>query len=183
MGELLDRLERLRVEARSPDGRIGAEAHGKYHVTVWFAANAYRAYTEWDLGHQLAQLASVVWTRYRRQYTEIMAAFLDEPPPVLDSDDLRFQQRLEEMTVAGRSTSQWINVRSRALVRWEFAISGGAIHTLGEEEFLAELNSAVTDILRDYQSKLRLLTDDIYDIGLPRSAREQRRARLKGAVD
>lgn len=159
------------MEARSPDGRIGAEARGKYQVAVWFAAGAYRSYTEVDLARQLEQLASVVWARYRREYTEIMAAFMNEPPPELDTDDHLFQQRLEEMTVTGRSADRWITVSSRALVRWEFLISGGALRALDEAGFLTELNSAVTAVLRDYQSQLILLTDQIYDIGLPRSAR------------
>lgn len=167
------------MEARSPDGRLGAEARGKYQVAVWFAAGAYPSYTEADLARQLGQLASVVWARYRREYTEIMAAFMNEPPPDLDSDDHLFQRRLEETTVTGRSADRWITVSSRALVRWEFLISDGAVHALDETRFLTELNSAVTAVLRDYQSQLILLTDQIYDIGLPRSARQSAEGRRR----
>jgi hypothetical protein len=45
----------------------------------------------------------------------------------------------------------------------------GAVRQLGEDEFLLELSGAIADILRDWQGKLIVLTDEIYDIRVPAS--------------
>jgi hypothetical protein len=173
MGELVDRLERLAVEAWSPDGRIAATARGRYQVQLRFVGGAYRGYADAELGHQLAQLATVLWTRYRREYTEIVAAFHDDDDPVIEDEprDLVFRERLEQLVVSGTSAQRWIRLRSRALVRWEVTAAEATVRTLTEEQFLGEVDSAVTDILGDYQAQLITLTDEIYDIGVPDSFR------------
>jgi hypothetical protein len=167
LGRLVDRLEDLAVEAVSLDGKIRASVRGRCRVTVGFAPWSYGSYAEPDLGHQLAHLASLLWTRYRRDYTEIVDAFLEEPVHVEDDDDRRFAERLARLRVSGRSTKGRISVDSRALVRWEVAVAAGTVRALGEDEFLAELASAVDDVLADYRAQLVLLTDEIYGIGLP----------------
>jgi hypothetical protein len=174
MGELVDRLERLAVEAWSPDGRMAATAEGRYQVRLRFVSGAYRKYDEVELGHQLAQLATVLWTRYRREYTEIVAAFHDDDDPATDEEprDRIFRERLEQLDVSGTSAQGSIALRSRALVRWEVVVTEGTLRRLTEEQFLGELDSAIADILGDYQAQLITLTDELYDIGVPASFRQ-----------
>ncbi len=101
-----------------------------------FVDRAYGGYTDSHLGHQLSQVATLVWTRYRRDYVEIVDAFLGEPVHVEGADDRQFRDRLARLAVSGRSTAGWINVQSRALVHWEVTIKAGAVQALAEEEFL-----------------------------------------------
>nr|WP_296067835.1 hypothetical protein [uncultured Actinoplanes sp.] len=172
MGELAERLSLLSVEARSPDGGLTATARGHGDVRVSFAHDAYRGYRPPALARQLEALATLLWARYRRRYREIVQDWArrdpgDEPEP--DDADREFQRRLERMHVAGRSALGRVTVRSRALVSWQVEIEPGA--ALTEREFLAELDSAVAALLADHRARLTLLTDAVYDIGLPRAMR------------
>jgi hypothetical protein len=64
-----------------------------------------------------------------------------------------------------------VAVRSRALRSWDVEIAGEPVGSLTESEFLTELDSAVAALLADHRAKVTLLTDAVYDIGLPRSMR------------
>jgi hypothetical protein len=172
MGELGERLSLLKVEARSPDGGLTASARGRGDVQVGFAWDMYRGYRAATLARQLEALATLLWARYRRQYLEVVAAWADdddEPEPT--EQDREFRRRLEELTVTGVSAHGWVTVRSRALVSWQVEIAGEPVGSLTEQQFLAELDSAVTALLADHRAKLTLLKDAVYDIGLPRSMR------------
>jgi len=173
MGELTDRLERLVVEASSPDDMIKVTAQGRYEIRVQFQRGAYYGYTDREIARQLAAVASLVWARYRREYTEIVAAFRDDPDAAGEDEprDRVFQERLEQMTVTGASESGRISLRSRALVRWEVTIADGTVRSLSQQEFLAELSTALAAVFDDYRAQLIILTDEIYDIGVPDSFR------------
>jgi hypothetical protein len=173
MGELIDRLEMLSVRASSPDGGIEGTVRGRLDVDIRFVHDAYRRYSERDLGHQLAQLGALLWTRYRREYLETATAVRAGDNPIIDDEprDLAFRERMEALVVHGRSAHGWISMRSRALVHWDVKVGADAIRQLSEDEFLVELSGAIADILRDWQGKLIVLTDEIYDIGVPASLR------------
>jgi hypothetical protein len=115
----------------------------------------------------------VLWTRYRRAYVETVAAVRAGDNPIIDDDprDLEFRERMAALVVQSRSEEGWISLHSRALVDWNVEVGADAIRQLGEDEFLAELSGAVTHIVRDWQGKLIVLTDEIYDIGVPASLR------------
>ncbi len=183
MGTLTDRLVRLAVTTRSPDGNIEADARGgSGRVEVRFAPGGFRGYTEPELGHQLAELGARIWTRYLREHAEVVESFLGEPAKDEEENGRRFRDRLERLTASGASAGGWLEVRSRALVRWEVAIRPGALRALTEQDFLAEFDSAVSDMLADYRTQVIFLTDEIYDIGLPRLRRHSA-VRLAPAVD
>jgi hypothetical protein len=167
VGQLIDRLMLLSVEVQSPDGRITADVRGEYQITVRFRGNCYRFYTEASLSQQLARLATLAWTHYRREYVEIVDAFLEEPVRDDDDKDLQFRERLTTMVITGTSTRGRIGLRSQALVRWTCDIQDGTIRALDEHEFLTELDSAVVDVLADHRRQLRQVTDEVYGTGLP----------------
>ena len=62
-------------------------------------------------------------------------------------------------------------IRSRALVTWRVELADEPVGSLTEQQFLAELDSAVAAVLASHRAKVTLLTDAVYDIGLPRSMR------------
>jgi len=172
MGELAERLSLIAVEARSPDGGLVAAVAGRQDVSVRFLSDAYRRYRRADLAHQLEVLATLAWTRYRRSYLEVVASWADrDEEPATTDQDREFQGRLAALEIVGVSASGWVTVRSRALVSWHVEIAGEPVGSLTEPEFLAELDSAVSALLADHRAKVTLLTDAVYDIGLPRSMR------------
>jgi len=172
VGEFADRLAHLSVRADSPDGHISGHVGGPLQVEIRFQDGAYHSYSESDLGRQLGQLAAVLWSRYRRGYDEITAAYRDgEPAPYEEPEDVAFRERRAALAVRGRSPEGWIEARSRGLVRWEVTVAAGAVRALTEAEFLAELDGIVADILRDWQHEVIVLTEEIYGIGVPDSLR------------
>lgn len=179
MGELAERLSLLGIEARSPDGGLTATVRGRGEVRVSFARDSYSRYAAAGLARQLEQLAALAWARYRRRYLQIVAAYVNAGDETAESEEDRiFRQRLEQLTVSGVSGRQWVRVRSRALVSWEVRIAGEPVGSLTEQEFLAELDSAVAGLLADHRAKLILLTDAVHDIGLPRAMRTAGRENL-----
>ncbi|MEU8236403.1 hypothetical protein AB0C12_43000 [Actinoplanes sp. NPDC048967] len=172
MGELAERLRLVVAEAVSPDGYITAVARGPAEVRLDFAAGAYPRYRAAVLVGQLEALATTLWVRYRRQYLETVSSWADHDEEAATTDnDREFEQRLAHLQVIGVSTHGRVTVRSRALVSWHVEIAREPVGSLTESEFLAEVGSAVAALLADHRAKVTLLTDAVYDIGLPRSMR------------
>jgi hypothetical protein len=119
------------------------------------------------VARQLAQVAAVTWSRYRRRYSEIMTEFLDSAVVEHDEEDRRFDEQLQLLTVTGRSPGGWIELHSRALVHWQVTIAQGTLVALSEESFLTELRAALAELLADYRMQQLRLTDEIYGLGLP----------------
>jgi hypothetical protein len=171
MGDLEDRLARIVVDASSPDGMISARASGQ-DVAVRFQAGAYRRYTESGLAHQLGQLATLTWTRYRREYLETVDAYFEDPVDDDTPEGQEFQQRLEQLVVTGGSSDRSVSVRSRGLVHWDFMIAAGTVARLPEDEFVTQLTVAVTSLLADHRARVFALRDELFDLGLPPWARQ-----------
>lgn len=171
MGILIDQLDRLSVEACSPDGCIRAEARGRYRISIQFRRNAYPFYAESVLGQQIAHLATLTWSRYRREYVELVNAFVDDSTGEDSECDRWFSDGLKQMIVTGSSASGRIRLRSRALVRWECVIAPGTVRALTERDFLAELDQAVAEVTSDYRARVIMLTDEVYGLALPQSYR------------
>ncbi|WP_143232254.1 hypothetical protein [Actinoplanes regularis] len=170
---MAERLGQVIAEARSPDGGLWASFRGSDDLQAGFAPGAYRRYSPADLERRLGALAAVLWARYRREYLEVVAAWADsDADPEQNAEDRRFQQALEQLDVAGTSPARWVRVTSRALASWDFRLRPETLRVLPEHEFLAETTGAVTALLADHRAKTILLTDEVYDIGLPRSMRE-----------
>lgn len=172
VSELTERLSLVDVEAQSPDRGLTASVRGRGDVRVSFGFDAYRMYTAVRLTRQLEALATLLWARYRRRYLEVVAEWtgLDEDAEA-DEADLEFERRLAGLEVTGMSDGGWVSLRSRGLVSWQVTFRGEPVRSLSEQEFLAELDGAVAAVLADHRHQVVLLTDEIYDIGLPRSMR------------
>lgn len=172
MGEFADLLARVSVRAESPDGQIAGRVSGAPEVEIHFRAGAYPRLSERELGHQLGRLAAVLWSRYRREYDRVAELYRDgEPARYEQAEDVIFRERRAALTVRGRSTRGWLEAESRALVRWQVTVAAGALRALTEPEFLAELDSAVIDVLRDWQHRVIVLAEEIYGIGVPGTLR------------
>lgn len=173
MGEFAELLERLTVRADSPDGRIVGVVQGRMQVEIRFADGAYRSYDELGLGHQLSQLAAVLWSRYRREYDEVTDLYRGgAPAPYEQPEEGVFRERRAALVARGRSAQGWVEASSRGLVRWEVVVGSGALRKLTESEFLGELDTAVADILRDWRLKTVVLSDEVYGIGVPGALRQ-----------
>jgi len=114
----------------------------------------------------VAAAASPTVTHATWHYSGLTAT---DPEPT--DEDRDFQRQFADLQVAGVSARGRVIVRSRALVSWHVEIAGESVGSSTESEFLAELGSAVAALLADHRAKVTLLTDAVYDIGLPRAMR------------
>jgi hypothetical protein len=169
LGELARRLERIVVNAMSPDGCIHATVRGRLELGMSFAPRAYQQYTEGELAHQLGQVATLTWTRFRREYLDVEREFLEWSVPQLDARDRLFQERAEQLSVEGSSPDGSVTARSRALARWEFHIAAGRLRELTEREFTAVALATADDTVRVYRAGRARLLDESYGLadGLP----------------
>lgn len=173
MGQLAAQLERISVEAVSPDGRITAGVHGRLRLTLEFRGRAYGSYPDHELGHQLGRVADLAWVRYHREYAEVEAAFTDGYQPDRDPVDRRFEQQAAELTVTGSSPSGWVTIASRALASWTVEVRAGAQRELAEDRFVAEVLAAAAATLGAYRAARSRLLHEYYDLAgaLPRERR------------
>jgi hypothetical protein len=175
MGELASRLERITVEATSPDGRIRAWVRGQLELDIEFGMRAYRSHDDAELSRQLGQLATLTWTRYHREYIEVENAFLDWSAQEQDAHDRLFEEQAEQLTVVGSSPGGWVTVRSRALARWDVHLVPGVQQQLTEQQFVDEVVGAAGHTVRAYRAARARLLDQFYDLagGLPPWRRER----------
>jgi len=173
MGELVDRLDALVVEATSLDRQITAAVGGGGHrIAVAFRTGAYRRYTEAALGNQLAQLATRIFVRYKREFDKTVELFY----PNVSRDESteyrpetqQYQERLMQIVVSAKSPDAIsISLETHALLHTTVVIAPGTLRRLSEEEFLAALLATVNLLLALYRSAVNKLKDDVFGLGIP----------------
>ncbi len=163
-------LDRVSAESYSPDGQITATLTGRDQVRLRLQRGAYGRYGEDDLAHQLSQLATRTWVGYQRN---AFAALSEEIGQTVRGDErpdsqqaIKYRDALAAVTAHGASQDGWIEITSTGLVRWRVRVHDGACTRLREEEFLAEADSALADLLADFYEQRRALRETI--LGEPR---------------
>jgi hypothetical protein len=71
MGELADRIDRMRVRASTPDGGITAELRDRDQLSLTFREGLYPLLDDAGLGRRLAVLANLLWVARTREYWRI----------------------------------------------------------------------------------------------------------------
>lgn len=175
---VIDYLNRMVIEATSPDGNVHARVSAGPEVELWFRPGAVDRYTEDRLEHQLSRLASATAAAYLRGQAEAYRRADDIDPAETDgsrSEDprrRRFTEALNAVRGEGSSARGTVGVRTVGLVRWAVEIRPGTLRRLDEQLLLSELHSALAALLRDREMKITLLKAEIYDLGLPSSWRD-----------
>src|SRR5689334_16390717 len=106
MGELVDRLDRMRVRASTNNGAVTAELHGTDRVRLEFATGYYRRLDHGQLESALASLGRALWAARLRGYQTVVE---DSGGQVLGrqqltgSRDREFIQQIDALVALGRS--------------------------------------------------------------------------------
>src|SRR5690242_3512715 len=104
MGQLAERLAGLVTQAASPDGHISVRMRGQGDdIQVTLRPGAYARYTELALADQLARLATLAFTRYRRDEQEMLDAMDQSSWGSGDNDGDRYLDRLTQLVALGSS--------------------------------------------------------------------------------
>jgi hypothetical protein len=168
VGVLAERMERLVVRVQSPDRYISAVLSHPLHLDVTFTPGTYRRYREHALERQLDVVATRLWTGHRRGYLHALSEALGEPDRGerdqdamdIDPHSRRYQEAAASIVARGESPGRDIHVTTTALVRWEFAISTGTVHRVGEDQFRRDLVIAARSVLDGYLAQVRELKNE-----------------------
>lgn len=166
MGVLSDRLDRMRVQASSPDGMVTGELRNRTQVYLFFTSGNYRDYDEATLEHQLVGLARRLWAgRMKEYYAAVSEAFgetVTKESPLVSPRDVAFHEARDELVAEGRSADGRIHIAVRGMRSWTVQIKDGTLRALAEEEFAARVREAASALISDQFAKVRALKLKIY---------------------
>jgi hypothetical protein len=163
------------ITVTSPDGNIRARIDNAVQVDVEFLPGSFPRYDEPRLARQLARLGVNTFIGFKRGRTEAyrrayaMSAEEAERAarPSTDPRRVRYEEQLDRLRGEGRSAGGVIEVTTVGMLRWSVDIRPGSIRRLGEEEFLAEIHSALDSLLNDRNLKIIMLKAEHFDLGIP----------------
>lgn len=166
MGVLSDRLDSMRVQASSPDGKVAGELRDRTQFYLSFVPGSYWSYDETTLEQQLVGLAQRIWSRrMEKYYAAVSEAFGEtvtkESPPV-SPRDFAFYEAREKLVAEGRSADERIYIALRGMRSWTVRIREGTLRRLTEEQFAAHMRAAVSAFITDQYAKVRALKLEIY---------------------
>jgi hypothetical protein len=171
-------LDKLIIKAHSPDGLVLATLSDRTKVELRFEPRAYRRYSAADLGAQLTQLATRLWVAYRRGYFQALSEARGETitgnERVYSPREQQFRKDQAALEVRGVSPEGWVTIHSTALVRWQVRIKPGFNRSLDEQQFLAEADAALRELLDDYFEQARQLLVKHFDLKLPPPTHQSR---------
>jgi hypothetical protein len=172
LGEMPDPLDALTVTVRSPDSLIEAEVDSRYRVKLRFRRGSLRNYVEFTLEHQLSQLSRLAWVAYQREHRAAVEA---SGRIVNDWDPKRreYREALAQIEVTAISDGGYVEAGSVGLERWTCRIQPGALAQLSEDRFAAEAESAVANLITQYQHRVALLKDEYFQFDLPPHIRSE----------
>jgi hypothetical protein len=162
--------------ATSADGNIRARMTGRDEVEVTFEPATFDQYDEDNLRRQLEQLCELLWVALDRERTEAYRRTLglsnDELAMALrhpkDDRRRRYEADLAAIEVEGVAPSGMLRIRATGPARWCLDMTAGAMYRLGEQRFVAELNSALRALLAEREVRVTMVKAEHYDLGLPR---------------
>lgn len=112
---------------------------------------------------------------YRRGYDQIMKRadlnYVTKPSEAKDERQREYLEAVTTLVVSGATPQQMVRFRTTALRTWECRIADGTLEYLSEEEFVAEAEEALQQLVRSYRKQLTFIKDRIYDLGIPQVRR------------
>lgn len=168
MGEIRDRREALTVRAESPDGGIRAILTGGRFQTLGFRPGRYHRYREPELEHQLARLATLLFTGHSRGMRMIKeragVRSYDDPAMAVDATERRYLEAVRSFTATGAGRLDLVRVQTVGMLRWRCRIRPGTVTTLSEDEFVAEATAAATAARANVSRQIARIKDECFDL-------------------
>ncbi len=153
MGELAERLDRIRVRVSAPATDIEAELRNRTEITLSFGESVYEFIDERALERALASLARLLYAGWQRQYREaISGTGLDIDPN--DQHDFNFQEESRAVESYGESSDGRVALSAVGMDEFTARIKPGTMRQLRETEFAARATESATRLLDDYQTTM-----------------------------
>jgi len=153
VSDLAAELSGMRVRASTPNGRLTAELVGRSELLLTFDGSYYYRTDERDLEAQAAALCRLLWARYMREFTRIIAetgGTTIDPETATDPKDVEYFHRLSTLTAQGDCGDGHLQVTAHGMRDFDVRIADGTLGVLPEEQF-AQCASRTTQKLIDNQ--------------------------------
>jgi hypothetical protein len=166
----------MMATATSPDGNVQARIGGADDIEVTFRPGTFGWYDEAGLRHQLERLGALSWVAFDRvrteEYRRALRMSIEELAAAerfpRDARRQRYDADLAAVEATGASPGGLLRIHARGLLHWRVDIDPGALRSLGEQRFVAELNSAVRALFADRSVKITMIKSAHYDLGILR---------------
>jgi hypothetical protein len=166
MGELADRIDRMRVRASTPDGGITAELRDRDQLSLTFREGLYPLLDDAELGRRLAVLANLLWVartrEYWRIYGDVTGDYSTGEDPPADARDLAWRDERDELVATGSSAGGHITVRVIGMRRWRVTVGAGTVRALDELQFTRAAGEAAGGLIREQFAGLAALSHRHY---------------------
>lgn len=164
MGEFADRMEQVRIQVTSPDGRIAALISGQNSMQLQFKADAYERYTETGLQRQLEALLQDTWRERRAARFQILSQVLDQEVGVREPTSPQERKfREEKSDVIGVGFTDEVEVLVLDECReWQVRLTEGCLEALDSPAFLQHVQAATAEAVQDFRTKVSLLRSQIF---------------------
>lgn len=153
MGELAERLDRIRVRANAPGVDLEAELRERSQVTLTFGESVYEFIDERFLERALAGLARRLYTGWVRQYREaISTTNLNVEPN--DQHDFAFEEEVRAVEASAESGDGRIAISTVGMQDFSATIRRGTVRELSEREFVARVAEVTPRLIQHFQAKV-----------------------------
>lgn len=177
MSIIADRLDNMDITVSSPDGNIDGRYRRRGELTLEFRGNAYERYRQHTLEHQLARLATLLWTGYQREYDTAVSEVVGHPVKderhLWDANRRRYREAQRETAASGMSAGGRVYVENTGMLTWHVVIRDGTLGELAAAEFASECVSAFGALMNDYRSKMAALRAEHYGVSFAPKRRER----------
>jgi len=166
VGILADRLDRMQVQVVSPDGHISALLRNRSEVVIEFQPGSYARYGERAAEDQLSAVARLLWAGRTREYFAALSEAFGTPisgeSPAIGERDRRYRAARDELIAEGASADGLVYVGAQGMRVFVVRIADGALRTLSEAEFVANVDEASQAMITDQFAKIRMLKDHCF---------------------
>ncbi len=162
MGELADRLDRMRVRASTPGGDASAELCGRADLRLWFAPGYFRGAAARDLERALGVLARLLAAARAREVDAAIRAAGGDPRPrgrSTDPRDLAYHDGLDALVARGAAADGSVRLRVCGMRDWTVEVRPGRLR---EAEFAARVAEAAAALIEDQLDQVRRLRHRVY---------------------
>lgn len=169
MTQLSNKLDTMTIRVTSPDGRIMARLTNLRSVSVKFREDAFDQYRDDpdSLPPQLAAALNTLWNTYRDSVSELFAeagGVPDGPDGHWDANRRRYRAERDALECVAMSPGRLVKMRCRNRTDFAVKVKPGALDTVEEQQFVAEINAALMGLRVERTRLIADLKDRYFDM-------------------
>lgn len=153
MGELAERLDKIRVRVQAPGADIEAELRHRMEITLSFGESVYDFIDERALERTLSSLARLLYAGWQRQYQHAISDTAINLDPE-DQHDFNFRDECRAVESRGESGDGRVAISAVGMDQFVAHIQPGTVRELPEHEFTTKVAEAATRLVQHYRAQV-----------------------------